>query len=153
MFEAAFRTWMQSRPAVTALIGDGSDNAHPFRWYGVIVPQQTAYPAVTFETTSEDRDDALDQSGPESHVGRTMELRCYSRIYDETKALWDAIRKELRVIQKEIGSGRIFKIQNIRILELKITGASDEFEPPDDAGKQGYHYVLVNLQIDHEEGD
>lgn len=80
----AFRAFLLSQAALSALV-DGT------RVYPVVLPQATDFPAVTYQVITEQRD--YKQEGDDSVPTRRVQVDLWANTYDETEALYNALRQ------------------------------------------------------------
>ena len=144
--EEALRTFAQSRTAIAAVLGL---TLATFRWFAWVIPQTKGvpqvYPSLIYRTVSVDRNDAYCQTGrnPGGAVTRNMNLRVYATRYVEARAAWETIRLEL--------DGYHGCMQGITVQLIRVVDENDGYDPPEDDGKAGVHYVDATLQIEHAE--
>lgn len=91
--EEGLRTYLVSRTAITALVGQ--------RIYAVRLPQAWGSPAITFQRISADRDRNIPE-GPDGRAWERIQIDVWARhmqagvdAYDQVRDIADALRTEL----------------------------------------------------------
>lgn len=154
MIQTAWRKFIQADGDVTALIGTGADSTHPFRWYPAMIPQHASLPAVRFRCDQQVDEDTRDQSGEYVLCRTTIQCQIVGTDYDQCWELMAAIRRVVRKWHRDKANKPEGAMAGVPVCYLTIAdGPSDDFEPPADAGKQGFHYVDFSLEITHREED
>lgn len=148
--EESLRLYMMAQMDLTALIGDGSDAAHPFRWYRIAMPQNAAFPAVIQETQSVDRSEAYTQLGAGDWCKRTMELMAVARTPDAADAVWKQIVLALKRFQAA-ANGVLGSMAGVPVMYLAITSEQDDYIAPAANEAVGHFMRVGTVEITHQE--
>lgn len=83
--EAAIFKSLGEEATISAVVG-----SDPARIFPLIVPQDQALPAMTYQQISGDRDHVL--SGPTGFTKNRYQFNCWAATYPEAKRLFEALR-------------------------------------------------------------
>jgi hypothetical protein len=97
VIESALVTYLNTVASITAIVGA--------RIYPLEVPQQAAYPAITYERESTEHVRSMQG---ESGLARTsLAVTCWARSYDTAKQLADAVRLAIDGFQGTWGTTQV----------------------------------------------
>lgn len=138
--EAAFREKM---------VRDGELNEFiRQRVYPVLVPPSGEYPCAVYRRAGTQRRNHM--RGASGAIGANLELRLWSKDYDEAKAMFDAFRRDLDGYQNlswTVGP-TTYRLKSISIVE---PGEHDDADEDPYAGGEPIYCVVVPLRIEHTE--
>lgn len=122
--------------ALYALLTGESPSIAGGRIYPVVLPEQTAYPAVTYERVSGERGYVL--RGATGTARPRFRIHVWSTSYDQTLSIADEIRLLINDYQGVVGS--------VDIMDVKLESENDLYE--DDTG---LHHKVLDYFIQHRE--
>lgn len=129
--ETAIRARLVADATVSGLIGT--------RAYALVLPQETAYPAITYNRVSGVRVHDLD--GPAGRGTPRISVNSWAETYLEAKALAAAVRVCLDGFRGTVGG--------VEINNISIENEIDLFE--EDAGLSGTYRIMQDYFISHRE--
>lgn len=153
--EEALRLYMAADIDLQALIGDGSDNDHPFRWWSDACPQGTPFPAVVSDVQSESREDAYSQDGISDvcQVTTRLELTLIALTPAARTSVWNAVRKRLKKFHREKANTMQAGMAGVSVVSVQFGDTSNDYVPPQDNARTGHYLKIVPLEIVHVEED
>jgi len=121
---------------VDMLTDDNAVKAITTRIFPVMIPQDSAYPLITYQRISGLRDTVME--GPSGFAHPRMQIDSYAKTYAGAKELAGAVRQALY--------GKTYFGDGVRIGSIVMLSDSDFFEPA-----IGCHRVSADYMIWHEE--
>lgn len=111
MIENDLATWLEGRPAVSAIVGA--------RIYFVRLPDKATLPAITIQRVSGARLTA--HSGRTKHASPIFQVNCWGKTYKAAKELAKVLQQELEGFKGTMGS--------TDVQATMLIGDRDDFHP------------------------
>lgn len=109
------------------------------------------YPCITYRRTGTDREQQ--SRGATGVVGARIELRIWSKDYEENKLVFDAVRKELDGLQNQVVAGTAPNTTTFSIRRVTIEPPGEHDDPEESPYSDGSvaFALVVPLRITHTE--
>ena len=111
------------------------------RMFPVVLPQNTLYPALSYQQVSGIRDWTL--CGPTDWARIRVTINVWAKTYDEAHSLADAVRNRLQGVAVTLDDSPLAEVGSIRL--------DNEFDSPfeTEAGIEGVYRVVQDYIVSH----